>query len=145
MNAKTKEILMKYVLPVVLIVAGAMWVFLGVKNVVASKTWPEVTSKVSRIEEYFDASDDTETTKYHIYVEYKVEGKTYEAMLDEPKSSYKEGDEVVIRYNPNKPEETSSTSTFGKIILLAFGGLVFVIGIVMAKQTIDYNKTHKKA
>ena len=68
------------------------------------------------------AGDDEE---HDVYVAYSVDGKEYNALSDTYSSSYFEGKEITIFYNPDNPAQIHGDSKLLGIILMAIAVKMF--------------------
>ena len=129
MNEISKRIL----LPLGLAAFGIIILVVSFIKLGNIRKFPKTTSTISRIEkeQEFNSDNNEWEDVYTAYVKYEVDGKEYEAKLDEYKSSFKEGTEVKIAYNPDKPTEVYSTATGIIYVAMAIGGVMSVIGIVL--------------
>ena len=131
---------MKKIIGIILgIVAVLVGIFILISNFNSKKTQiAETTATVIRIDsEVKTDTDGFDTRWYYPVVEYTVNEKKYETRLSNSGSTnsteYKEGQEVAIQYNPDKPEELSKKGDNGGI----FGGIFFiVVGIVATGASI---------
>ena len=108
-------------------------IFIMVSHFNAQKTQTEeITAKIIRIDSEVEMdTDGFDTRWYYPVVEYTVDGKKYETRLANSGSTnsteYKEGQEVLVQYNPDKPEEISKKDDKGGLI----GGIFFIaFGII---------------
>ena len=108
-------------------------IFIMVSHFNTQKTQTEeTTAKVIRIDSEVETdTDGFDTRWYYPVVEYTVDGKKYETRLANSGSTnsteYKEGQEVLVQYNPDKPEELSKKGDKGGLI----GGIFFIVfGII---------------
>ena len=72
------------------------------------------------------------SNSYHVYVEYEVDGKTYNNELGTYYSGMAEGQTIDIYYltsNPNRIEQVSSSQTVSTVLYCVSGGLFLVSGI----------------
>ena len=98
----------------------------------------ETTSTVVRVESQIETdSDGIDSVWYYPVVKYTVDGKDYETRIPSTGSTnskeYKEGQEIVVKYNPNKPEEVSPKGSKGGLI----GGIAFILmGVVATGVTV---------
>ena len=122
---------------IISIIVGAICVIIGIFIMVshfnAQKTQTaETTAKIIRIDSEVETdSDGFDTRWYYPVIEYTVEGKKYETRLSNSGSTnsteYKEGQEVLVQYNPNNPVENSKKEDKGGLI----GGIFFIaFGII---------------
>ena len=90
---------------------------------------------------YTDADGNIVDATYSANVKYTVDGKEYEAVLDNV-SKYDIGDKVTIYYNPKDPSQvTMSKSLILPIVIIVSGVIAFAGGIVSATKAI---KRYKK-
>ena len=115
------------------IIMGIACVIIGVFIMVsyfhAQKTQTaETTAMIIRIDSEVETdTDGFDTRWYYPVVEYAVDDKKYEERLPDSGSTdsteYKEGESVIIQYNPDNPQEFSRKDSKGGII----GGIFFII------------------
>ena len=88
----------------VAIIAGIVFVVMRYRKINANGI--ETTATISRIKEVeSNDSDGTRTVNYEYYVKYKNQaGETIEAKLGSAPRFAQEGDEVKIKYLPEKPK-----------------------------------------
>lgn len=119
------------------ILAGIVCVVIGIIILAsyfkAQKTQTsEATATIIRIDSELETdSDGFETRYYYPVVEYTVNGKKYETRLPDSgttnSTTYKEGQTVSIKYNPDNPNELSKKDSKGGLI----GGIFFIaFGII---------------
>ncbi len=77
--------------------------------------------------------------RYHVMIEYTVDGQLYERPLNEYNSDMYVGQEIEIYYNPDKPSEIGTGTDIGTIVcfsiglpFLATGAVFIIINIVLA-------------
>ena len=117
------------------IVCVGMGIFILVSYVHAQKTQTaQTTATIIRVDSEMETdSDGFNTRMYYPVVEYTVNGQDYEKRLPDSGTSdsttYKEGQTVEIKYNPDKPEELSKQGAKGGLI----GGIFFIgFGVISA-------------
>ena len=95
----------------------------------------KITSTVSNVElaqeEYIDSDGNPVSATYNVNVKYTVNGKEYEAVLDNV-SNYNIGDEITIYYNPEDPNQITQTKSLIFPIILIIGGLAAFIGGIIS-------------
>ena len=74
------------------------------------------------------SADPESADTYDVYVKYTVQGTTYESQLDDYKNSYREGKELTVYYNPEKPGEVLSPGVVGPIVSIALGAVALFVG-----------------
>ena len=89
----------------IILIGVAILMFLGFKqNRKIKKEGLDAKAVVTRIEEHRDADDDGPTVEYKYFVEYRAQdGKTYEAELGSVPKRTQVGDEMIIKYLPDRP------------------------------------------
>ena len=125
----------------ILVIFGIIMFVINNKN----KDYIEITSTVFNVELVEEAHTDTEgndvPASYNIMVKYTVDGKEYEATLNNM-SKYDVGDKITIYYNPNDPAQITQTkSIIIPIILVGFGAISLVGGVISGVNAI---KKYKK-
>lgn len=81
-------------------------------------------------ESYIDENHNEVEATYNVYVKYNVDGKEYEEELGEL-SGYKENQEITIYYNPDDPVKITQTKSLVlPIVMILFGFVSFVGGII---------------
>ena len=118
------------IIGIICIVFGIFF-FMGYQN---NKNYVEIEGKIFKTklvhDSYTDSDGNYVEASYDIYVRYTVDGKKYEAVLNNM-SGFKEGDSITISYNPKNPEQISqSISIFLPIFLLVSGIGSFIGGII---------------
>lgn len=80
----------------------------------------------------------TENDKqYIVKVKYNVDGKDYFKELDSYSSTYKEGDTVEIKYDPNDPSKIHAKNGLGIYFMIAGGVILLVILILTIKKNMS--------
>ena len=127
---------------ITLIVFGVLLGLFGLNKYKKINTYTKSTGIITRIdeEETTDANGETETS-HTVYVKHTVDGKEYEGQFDEYNSSFSEGTEVDLAYNPKDPSDFVSTSTgilkvllVGSPVMILVGLLCFIIFVVRKKK-----------
>lgn len=115
------------------LVFGIIVLVLGIyMNFFKGKDYVETTATITKIEEIdlgTDADGDPEYD-HKVYVKYTVDGKEYSGESDFYQSSYNEGDEITIFYNPDDPSQiTGDSKGFGIYVIVV--GIVLILGSVV--------------
>lgn len=115
--------------PFIMLAGGIFFIILGFMNLKQMKTFVEVPAVVSRVdvEDTYDA--DGAHQEITIYVQYRVAGQAYEEPLSFTKTNLNEGDEIIVRYNPDNPKEVSGASKGGAALYFVFGGVIALAGV----------------
>ncbi len=122
--------LKKFMFPLIALVLGILAIVFGVKGMSEAKNFPEVKALVTDIDTTvtYDA-DNNSTEEYTIYVKYTVDGKEYNEVLNGGSGNIKEGDEITVRYNPEKPDYVTDVTTKTATLFIIIGAVVTVIGL----------------
>ena len=105
--------IMNYLIPILMVIGGLFFIGLGFKNYSDQKSGVKVEAVVTKIETETRMDADGLTTEEMVYVRYVVDGKEYNERLNFFSGSYKEGDEIVVLYDPQKPSYVIGTSKIG--------------------------------
>lgn len=111
-----------------------------------TKNYPTTEAIVTKTELYEEEHYDEDThydATYTVYVEYTVDGKTYNEEYG-IFPNMKKGDKVTVSYNPDKPEEVTQPASniwlIGSIILSIISLMIACFSII---RTIKKNKKLK--
>lgn len=118
------------------LICGIVFLGVGIFFTVRNKNYVETTAVITDIQTR-GAGDDED---HDVYVSYNVDGQEYSALSDTYSSTYFEGKEISVFYNPDNPQEIHGDSKLLGIIMMAVGGvlmaitvIIFVVVIVAAK------------
>lgn len=117
-----------YLAIAVLLLGGLLFFISGLVKFTQVNSFPQTNALITQIEWEPGTGDEADT--YKVFVRYSVGGTTYDEELDNYKSSYREGQTITIRYNPDKPESITGLSTPVTIIITAVG-CIFLAGGVL--------------
>lgn len=121
--------LKKLIAVLILLAGGAVFIVLGVTSLKEIREFKQVPAVVSHIErEWTPNGDGTDTEDIKIIVTYTVDGQEYTEELQNTKTSYKQGDEITVLYNPEDPTKVSGATKTMAIIQLAAGGALALAG-----------------
>lgn len=110
----------------VLLVIVSTVIFVGNKQFEANSE--KTMAVITEIDTYRTRSNGETETRHDVFIEYEVDGKTYNRELNNYSSSMYEGKEIEVMYNPDNPADARADDGFAWVIL-AIMGLVFgVIG-----------------
>ena len=110
------------------VIGGIMFLVLGAIRSVSLLSYKPVEATVISYEEEYNTVEDTlEPTAI---VEYEVDGKKYEAELDDYTQKYYVGKTVNIKYNPKDPQKIIPATFTIPLIQVGFGLLCLFGGIV---------------
>ena len=124
-----KNIIARFIIPIVLIAGGILFVCIGFNQNNKVDTFKEVNATITNIDVQYGVGE--ETNQYTVLVKYTVNGKEYEEEIDNYKASYKVGDEITVKYNPDKPEEVTAMSKGGLALYIAIGAIAALAGVVI--------------
>ena len=124
----------KKLLPLIIaLVAGIVFIVTGCSNISQVKNFPEVNAVVTRIDtEITTDSDGTTTEDETVYVEYTVDDQTYNEVLQYAPGSVNENDEIVVRYNPEKPDYVTGATKNSGVVRIVVGAVLIVAGLLYA-------------
>ena len=115
----------------VMLLIGIIFTFIGVTLLSAGCV---VMAKHISDKQNYDKTQANITEVNHTYndafIEYTIDGITYEGKLNEYSTNMQVGDPVWIYYAPEDPYEFISDSNIFEIIFISVGGFFTVIGIV---------------
>lgn len=123
-------------LGIILIVFGVIIFGINKENQNYIKT-NAIVSRMDLVREsYIDENHNEVEATYNVYVKYNVDGKEYEEELGEL-SGYKENQEITIYYNPDNPVKITQTKSLVlPIVMILFGFVSFVGGIISGLNAI---------
>ena len=123
-------------LGIILIVFGVIIFGINKENQNYIKT-NAIVSRMDLVREsYIDENHNEVEATYNVYVKYNADGKEYEEELGEL-SGYKENQEITIYYNPDDPVKITQTKSLVlPIVMILFGFVSFVGGIISGLNAI---------
>ncbi len=122
------RIFVRFVLPILFLIAGCFSIYSGVKNIRNRASFEQTTAEITSIESTYDPA--TEKDDYQVTVKFNVEGKEIETSLGEYENSMYEGKEIGIYYNPNDPTDIFAASKTMPIVTITLGSIGILAGIV---------------
>ncbi len=122
--------LVKLIASVIAILGGILFIVMGFVGISQVKNYPEVDAIVTSVERdsTIDA-DGTTTENITVYVSYTVDGKEYNEQIDDTNGNVKEGDQITVRYNPEKPDKVTATTKTAGIVRIVFGIVISLAGL----------------
>ena len=121
--------IMNYLVPILMVIGGLVFIGLGIKNYQDQKNGVKVQAVVTKIESETRFDGDSTTIEEIYFVRYTVDGKVYEEQLQFTTTGYKEGEEIVILYDPLNPSYVIGTSKIGVPLYIGFGIAVLASGV----------------
>lgn len=120
-------------LALALIAGGIVFGIFAIKRINKGKSFTPVQGVITRIDAQSGGIDENGNTEYtyYVFVKYTVDGTEYESELGEYQSSYREGDSIEVKYNPDNPSEIQSTSTLSAILTIAMPIVAVLAGAVL--------------
>ena len=120
----------KLIAVLILLAGGVIFIVFGATSIKELRDYKQVSAVVSHIErEWTPIGDGTDTENVKIFVTYTVDGQEYTEELQNTKTTYKQGDEITVLYNPEKPTEVSGATKTMTIIQFAVGGVLVLAGV----------------
>jgi len=123
-----KRLFVRFVLPVLFIIAGIVLLVLNINTIKSGKNFIQTTATITAIREEYNAA--REEYDHDVEVNYTYEGKEYTSLLGEYRSSYKVGNEVAVKVNPADPAEVRPASDAGLIIGIVMAVVAILAGIL---------------
>ena len=108
---------------------GIVSIVLGVIRLGHQKTWIKTEAVITQLE-YSDGVGVDDSGDWTVLVAYDAEGTHYEAELDEYSSFFREGQSVMVRYNPENPAQITANGT-AILIVVIVGGILLLFGAVI--------------
>ena len=122
--------LKKLIAVIILLAGGAIFIVFGATSVKELRDFKQIPAVVSHIErEWTPNGDGTDTEEITIFVTYTVDGQEYTEELQNTKTTYKQGDQITVLYNPADPTVVSGATKTMTIIQFAIGGVLILAGI----------------
>ena len=112
-----------------LVIFGIIAVVCGIIMMNSGKNYIETTAIITKI----DVTHDTinEEWDYTVWVEYTVDGVTYNEELGYHENGYEEGKEIAIKYNPDNPEKIMQASNSFAIYLIVIGPVLMLVAVFL--------------
>ena len=126
----------------VLLLGGLLFLVSGLIKFSQINNYPQTNAMITQIE--WEPGAGEESDKYTVYVRYSVGGTTYDQQLDNYKSSYREGQTITIRYNPEKPTTITAVGPVAATIITAFGGVVLAAGVAALAKVLREKRAMKQ-
>lgn len=121
-----------YIVPVILLLGGILFVALGVINLNQVKNYPQVDAVVTHLEQETEVGADNGDINETITVLYIVDGKEYQEVLQfHEVGKYQVGDTVTVRYDPENPNYVTAGNTKTSVIYIALGAVFALGGLAM--------------
>ncbi|MBQ8175451.1 MAG: DUF3592 domain-containing protein [Oscillospiraceae bacterium] len=116
------------VIGVVFFLVGVLLVIVSIITFVGNKQFEAnaetVMATITEIDTYRTRSNGKTKTHHNVFIEYEIDGKTYNRELNYYTASMYEGKEIEVMYNPDNPADARANDDFAWIILV-FMGLIF--------------------
>ena len=107
-------------------------------------TAQKTDAKITEIEVYYHKDSDGDRHKRHrVYVEYTVDGKSYEAKLNSYNSSMYEGKIIEVYYDPYNPGKIMTDDSAFFIIFTCVGGAFAALTIAVIVTLLVTKKKHQ--
>ncbi len=116
------------IIGIVFLLVGVLLVIVSIITFVGNKQFEAnaetVMATITEIDTYRTRSNGKNKTRHDVFIEYEVDGKTYNRELNYYTSSMYEGKEIEVMYNPDNPADARADENIASIILV-FMGLIF--------------------
>ncbi len=107
-------------------------------------TAEKTDARITEIEVYYHKDSDGDRHKRHrVYVEYTVDGISYDAKLNSYNSTMYEGKIIEVYYDPDNPEKIMSDDSTLFIVFMCVGGVFAAITVAVAITIIVTSRKHK--
>ncbi len=114
------------------IVAIAVGIWLFMDDMEFKENALTTEAVITDIESHRYKSGKKYKTSYTVYIEYVVDGKTYNSTLGHYNSAMRVGKSVEIMYNPENPADCrGNTSVVELVIISAIGSVFTLIGVLI--------------
>ncbi len=117
---------------IVFLLVGIIMIVASIMMFVNNKQFEAHAEKtmavITEIDRYTTGSGDDRTIHHDVYVEYRVDRKVYNRMLNTYNSSMYEGKEIEVMYNPDNPDDVRVNENVGSVILIIMGLVFGAIG-----------------
>ncbi len=114
---------------IVFFLAGILLVIASIMTYAGDKQFEANADKtmatITEIDTYRTRSNGKTRTRHNVFVEYEVDGKTYNRELNYYTSSMYEGKEIEVMYNPDNPADIRGGGTGIAMVILCIMGLIF--------------------
>ncbi len=146
MGNVTSNIVKLYIAPLFCLVFGIIFLLVGINSVGKLNAYTAAKATITRVDEssHYDTVNETTEYEYRVFVEFTVDGKTYNAELGEYAPGYTEGKEIDIKYNPENPNDIISASTFTTYLPVIIGVVALIIGIFFVIRTVLFHVAMSK-
>ena len=120
---------------IVLVVAGIIFLCVSLCIIVDAKRFgeraQETTAVVTDVQKYRVKRNKKYRTEYDVYVQYKANGDTYNEELSGGNGSMREGETIIVYYDPMNPRDVrkTKTATGAHIIAFIFSGVFVCLGV----------------
>ncbi|MBO6047104.1 MAG: DUF3592 domain-containing protein [Erysipelotrichaceae bacterium] len=120
--------------PIMLVVFGVVLIGFGFGDASKQMSYKKTTAVIKKIEVFTLTGEDPdladeEDREYRVTVAYTVNGQAVNTELGGYSSSYKEGKEIKIKYNPKNVAEAVPDDTVFPFLLMGGGVVMILIGI----------------
>ena len=145
---KKKTNIASYIAIAMLVLFALVFLVIGIAGKVNLDTFmgkaEKTEARITRIEEYYTRNSKGKRVKKHdVYVQYTVDGKTYNSELDSYNSSMYESKIIEVYYDPDRPGKIMSGDNLPFIIMMCVGGVFAVIAVVVLVKVIKSNINRK--
>ncbi len=126
----------RFVLPLAALVMGIILIVMGCISMSQVKNFPEIEAVVTNVEREYFTDEDGTREEITVRVKYTINGVDFEEVLQNNTADLHEGDEITVRYNPEKPSFVTGATKSSSMIPIGFGALFTLIGLVLFAKSI---------
>ena len=117
-----RDLANRFLPPAAVLFFGIILLFFGGSTIRQAKNFPETQAVVTYAEkEIIYGDDNTYREKMTAYVQYTVDGKTYNEILNNASKSLSYGDEITVKYDPDDPSYVTALTKGSGVIALVLG------------------------
>lgn len=127
------KLLSKYALPAMLVILGIILLFSAGSRRKQDSTFIKTEGTIVTIDSTYDAVQ--EETEYFVTVRFTVDGAERTAVMSDYSSSFKEGKEIPIAYNPDNPSEVIYRGGVSTGLLTGIAVASIVLGAILLVLT----------
>lgn len=100
-------------------------------------------AEITDIERDYHYRKGRDGNDYDVWIEYTVDGKTYNSRINSYDSSMYVGKEIEVYYDPENPSDVRTDSKIITIVFAAIGGLFFALGMTFLAVAIIKGRKRK--
>ncbi|MBQ7637354.1 MAG: hypothetical protein IJS90_00450 [Clostridia bacterium] len=121
---------MKYIAPIIGVVGGIIFIFMGFRILKEIKSFPQIEVVVDEVshDSHID-TDGTVVNETNVFVTYTIDGESYREVLQSASGKLKKGDTVKVYYDPDDPTYVSAATKGSAYICMGVGALFAILTV----------------